>query len=258
MAIPILTLVFALAGETVLWAVSVRLRDATFIDAFWGAGFVLIAGASAVATPPTDARNALLLVLVTIWAARLGWHLFARWRRMGHEDSRYAAMRAKAGDTFAGWSLWSIFWVQGAIMWVISWPLQAAMAAPSVPFGWLDYLGSAIAMGGIVLETIADIQLARFMEDPKNRGKVLDTGAWAWSRHPNYFGDAATWWGLFLIALAGSGAWWTVLSPLLMTFLLLRVSGVALTEKDIAARRPGYVDYTKRTNTFIPRPPKRR
>ena len=113
-------------------------------------------------------------------------------------------------------------------------------------------------MGGIVLETIADIQLARFMEDPKNRGKVLDTGAWAWSRHPNYFGDAATWWGLFLIALAGSGAWWTVLSPLLMTFLLLRVSGVALTEKDIAARRPGYVDYTKRTNTFIPRPPKRR
>lgn len=256
MPAPLLTLILALLAETVLWAICVGLGDVTLADVFWGPGLVLMAGASAYAAPPTDARDLLLLTLVGVWAARLGWHLFARWRRAGREDRRYAAMRAKAGKRFAVRSLASVFWLQGAILWIVSWPLQAAMAAPPVPFGPIDLAGIVLAAGGIVLEGVADYQLARFMENPANHGKVLDAGAWAWSRHPNYFGDAALWWGLFLIALSGSGAWWTVLSPLLMTFILVRVSGVALTEKTIAMRRPGYADYMRRRPAFLPRPPR--
>ena len=258
MPAPLLTLILLLAAEAALWALSKRFRDATIADIFWGPGFVLVTLVSAAAAPPTDTRNLLLLALVTIWAVRLSGHLFLRWRHAGHEDRRYAAMRAQDGSAFEQRSLFIIFLAQGAAVWIVSWPLQAAMAAAPVPFGWLDLAGAIAAIAGFAVEAAADWQLARFGEAPNNRGKVLTSGLWAWSRHPNYFGDIVFWWGLFLIALAGSGAWWSVLGPLLMTFLLLRVSGVPLTEKNIVARRPAYADYARRTPAFVPKRPKTR
>lgn len=258
MTVPLLTLIIVLAWQTAVWAVSLRLRDVTIVDVLWGLSFVPVLLAVMVKSPPVTLRDELLLALITIWAVRLGWHIWSRWKRAGHEDRRYAAMRAKAGDKFARQSLFTVFWAQGFVTWIVSWPLQAALMAPPVPFGPLDYIGVTIAVGGMVLEAIADTQLTRFTEDPRNHGKVLTSGAWAWSRHPNYFGDAAMWWGLFLICLAASGAWWTVVGPLLMTFVLLRVSGVALTEKTITQRRPAYTEYIKRTPAFVPRRPRSR
>ncbi len=257
MPAPFLTLILLLAAEAALWAASRRLKDVTIADIFWGPGFILAAAVSATAAPPTDARNLLLLALVAIWAMRLTGHLFFRWRHAGQEDRRYAAMRATYGSAFEQRSLFIVFLAQGIAVWIVSWPLQAAMAAPPVAFGWLDLTGALIAAAGFALEAVADWQLAHFLERPDNRGKVLAGGVWAWSRHPNYFGDVAFWWGIFLIALAGSGAWWSVLGPLLMTFVLLRVSGVPLTEKDIVRRRPAYTDYMRRTSAFIPRRPLR-
>ncbi len=256
MPAPLFTLILVVLWQAGAWLLSQRLNDATVADVFWPLSFLGVMLVSAAAAPPTDARDVLLFGLVAVWAVRLSWHVLLRWRRAGHEDRRYAELRAKYGTAFGQKSLFVLFLPQGMVTWIASWPLQAGLAAPPIPFGWLDALGALLAAGGIALEAVADRQLSQFREDPHSRGKVMSAGVWAWSRHPNYFGDAAMWWGLFLIALAGSGAWWSVPGPLVMTFVLLRVSGVALTEKDIVRRRPAYADYMRRTSAFIPRAPR--
>jgi steroid 5-alpha reductase family enzyme len=253
----LLTLPVALAALTLLWLLSLILKDVSIVDIFWGPGFVLIAAATAWRAPPPDARSLLLLALVSLWAFRLAAHLFVRWRHLGHEDRRYMAMRKRSGAVFPVQSLFTVFWLQGVIMWIVSLPVQAALMAAPSPLGPLDYAGGAIAVAGLIVETIADMQLTRFVRDPANQGHVMDKGTWSWSRHPNYFGDTTVWWGLFLVSVAGSGAWWTAISPALMTFILLRVSGVTLLERNIANRRPGYAEYVRRTSAFVPLPPKR-
>jgi steroid 5-alpha reductase family enzyme len=254
MTTPILALIVILASTTLLWLLSLWLRDAGIIDIFWAPGFFIVAAISALRAEALSPRAILILVLTALWAERLGAHLLHRWRGFAHEDRRYTQMRAGGG--FWWKSLFRVFWLQAVILWIVSWPLQAAIAHGG-PLGPLDYLGGLVAFAGILIEATADFQLTQFKKDPASHGKVLDTGIWSWSRHPNYFGNAAMWWGYYLIALS-AGAWWTIFAPIVMTFFLLKVSGVALLEKDIAQRRPAYADYIRKTSPFMPWPPKKK
>lgn len=244
------------AAMVCLWLVSLTLKNASIADAAWGAGFAMTAWASlALAERPTP-RAWLLVALTTIWGLRLAGYLL--WRNWGEpEDRRYAAMRRASGPRFWLTSLLTVFLLQGALMWFISLPLQLAIArrAPA-PLGWLDLAGLLLWTTGFLFETVGDYQLARFKGDPQNAGQVLDRGLWRLTRHPNYFGDFCVWWGLYLIAAAG-GAAWTIASPLVMSYLLLKVSGATLLERTIADRRPDYAAYQARTNAFFPGPPRR-
>jgi steroid 5-alpha reductase family enzyme len=239
------------------WVVSLVIQDVSIIDVFWGLGFVLVSAAAIWRHGAPDRRGLLIFTIVTAWAVRLALHLFLRWRRLGHEDRRYAAMRRKAGPRFALISLFTVFWLQAGVLWVVSLPLQAAFAAAPSVLGPLDFVGAAIALAGLIIEALADLQLTRFSRDPANQGKVLDTGLWAWSRHPNYFGDTAMWWGVFLLCISASHAWWTIIGPIVMTYFLLNVSGVPMLERKMADRRPEYADYVRRTSSFVLWPPRR-
>lgn len=241
-----------------LWLLSLRLHDVSIVDVWWGPGFAVVAWIAYALGEGWPARGVLLAAAVSVWGLRLG--LYLAWRNHGKgEDPRYAAMRRRHGERFARVSLFSVFGLQGALQWIVSLPVQVAMALPG-PSSWTawDGLGCAALWLGIVWETTADVQLARFRSDPANRGRVLDSGLWAWSRHPNYFGDALTGWGIFCVAAATPAARWTVFAPALMTWLLLRVSGVALLERNIGERRPEYAEYVARTSAFLPWFPKRR
>ena len=246
-----------LALVTVLWGVSLAVRDSSIVDIFWGSGFVVIAWLGFAAGDDGGARSWLLALMVTAWGLRLSAYLARRNLGKG-EDHRYREMRRRHGDSWPLRSLFVVFWLQGALMWVVSLPVQAAMADPATAgLGPLDWIGVAVWAVGLGFEAAGDWQLARFKADPANRGRVMDRGLWRYTRHPNYFGDFCVWWGIWLVALAAGTAWWTVVGPLLMSFLLIRVSGVAMLERSIGKRREGYEDYAGRTSAFFPRPPRR-
>lgn len=242
-----------LAAAGITWIVSVILRNVTIVDSLWSLLFALGAFAYAKVIGMPGPRVTLLLTLVTLWALRLAVYL--SWRNLGHEeDRRYAAIRRRNEPNFAVKSLYLVFGLQAVLAWIISIPLLGAVANPG-PLGVLDYAGAALWLVGMVFEAGGDLQLTRFKADPANGGKVMDRGLWRYTRHPNYFGDFCVWWGFYLIALA-AGAWWSFLGPLLMSYLLLKVSGVRLLERDIGKRRPEYAEYIRRTNAFFPGPPK--
>ena len=242
---------------TALWAVSVAVRDTSIVDVFWGSGFVVVAWLGFALGDGSAERSLLLALLVTAWGLRLSAYLARRNLGKG-EDRRYAAMRERHGERWPLRSLFVVFWLQGALMWVVSLPVQVAMTEPApAGLGALDWIGVAVWAVGLAFESLGDRQLARFKADPANRGRVMDRGLWRYTRHPNYFGDFCVWWGIWLVALATGGAWWTVIGPLLMSILLIRVSGVALLERSIAKRREGYEDYVRRTSAFFPLPPRR-
>jgi steroid 5-alpha reductase family enzyme len=235
-----------------VWILSLPLKDASIVDIFWGLGFVLIAWAAFFRAEGFPGRQLLICILVTVWGLRLAGHI-ARRKRGSGEDRRYQAWRARHGKAFWWVSLFKIFGLQGFLLWVISLGIQAGQrAAQPQGFTWLDGLGLLVWMTGFFFEAVGDLQLARFKADPANRGKVMDRGLWAYTRHPNYFGEAVMWWGLFLIVLSAPGTLWTIVSPLTITFLLLKVSGVTLLEKNIEERRPKYRDYVRKTPAFIP------
>jgi steroid 5-alpha reductase family enzyme len=240
----------ALALMTVTWALSLVVRDASIADIAWGPVFALIAWLSVL---ESDSLGVSLpvAILVSAWAARLALHIALRHKG---EDPRYAAMRKRRGAAFPIWSLASVFWLQAVLATVVALPVIAATgrAGSSIPL----IAGFAIAAAGLAFEAVADIQLTRFRGDPAGAGQVLDTGLWRYSRHPNYFGESVFWWGMWL-GLAASGATpvWTVIGPVLITGLLIRVSGVTLLERSITSRRPGYADYVQRTSAFVPRRP---
>lgn len=237
----------------ITWVVSVVVDDVSIVDLVWGLGFVVVAWVTFSVIGDPGARRWLIVTLATVWGLRLSSYL--TWRNLGHgEDSRYQAMRAKSPDTFWWKSLLTVFLLQGVVMWVVSLPLQAGQVPVPGPLGWLDWVGVAAWTVGIFFETVGDAQLARFKADPANEGKVMDRGLWHYTRHPNYFGDFIVWWGLYLIAVS-AGAWWTVVSPVVMTILLMKVSGAGLLEKTITTRRPGYDEYIRSTNAFFPGPP---
>ena len=241
------------AAGLMVWAVSLRQKDVSIVDSLWSIMFLLAAVVYLVTATEPGPRAALVMVMVGLWSIRL--FAYITWRNWGEgEDYRYRQIRARNEPNFAIKSLYLVFGLQGVIAWIISLPLLVAIHNGG-PLGILDYLGVALWGVGMIFEAVGDWQLARFKAVPDNHGKVLDTGLWRYTRHPNYFGNACIWWGLFLTALA-AGGWWTVVSPMLMTFLLLKVSGVAMLEKDIGERRPAYRDYVQRTNAFLPGPPR--
>jgi len=243
-----------LAVVVITWLISLALRDASVIDPVWPLGFVAVAITAFIAGDGDEGRRLLLLVLVAVWGLRLSGYLVIRNAGKG-EDFRYAAMREKRGRNFWIISLVTVFMLQGVLMWIVSLPVQLA-AVPDRALGWLAVVGTVMWGIGLAFESIGDWQLARFRANPDNRGKVLDTGLWRYTRHPNYFGDFLVWWGIFLIAAESGPGAWGIAGPLLMTLLLVKVSGAGLLEKDIATRRPGYAQYVRRTSGFIPRPPR--
>jgi steroid 5-alpha reductase family enzyme len=240
-----------LGAALAIWAASVAKRDASIVDAFWGPMFVLATLAYAWPLADLPPRGVLVLVLVAAWALRLCVYIVAR--SWGHgEDYRYREIRRRNQPNFALKSVYLVFGLQAMLAWLISLPLLAAQTSP-VPLHALDAAGAALVVLGLAFESIADLQLARFKRDPANRGQVLDRGLWRYSRHPNYFGEACVWWGFGLIGLA-AGGWWSLVSSVLMTWLLVRVSGVALLEQTIVARRPAYAAYARKTSAFVPWP----
>lgn len=241
------------------WIASLVQHDVSLVDRTWS---IFITGAAAVyfvllpAPMGGFARGAWLLGLAVAWALRLSLYITAR--NWGHgEDRRYQEIRARNEPNFAFKSLYLVFALQAVLAWTVSAPFFAAMAGTR-PVGALDVIGLALAAFGIVFEAVGDAQMSRFKADPAHKGQVMDRGVWRYTRHPNYFGETCIWWGFWLVALgaAGWGGAWTIVSPILMTVLLLKVSGVSLLEKDIGERRPAYRDYIARTNAFFPGPPR--
>lgn len=247
---------FLLAVAT--WLASLARSDVSLVDRVWS---VLIAGAAvvyAVDLPDAGPRTPWLLALVIAWSLRLA--AFITWRNWGHgEDRRYQQIRARNQPHFDVKSLYLVFALQAVLAWIVATPFLVAIASDR-PIGAIDAAGIALAAFGTLFEAIGDAQMAAFKADAAHKGQVMDRGLWRYTRHPNYFGETCIWWGFWLIAIGAAGvvgAWWSIASPLLMTVLLLKVSGVSLLEKDISERRPAYRGYILRTNAFFPGPPRK-
>jgi steroid 5-alpha reductase family enzyme len=239
------------------WAVSVAIRNASIVDLIWGFGFVVVGWIARLTADGFTARQNLLVVLVTVWGLRLTAYL--TWRNHGQgEDYRYVKMREHWGPRFPLISLGTVFGLQGVLMWVVSLPIQLGQGDDEpTSLGVLAVLGTLLWAVGMFFETVGDWQLARFKADPASAGKVMDRGLWSWTRHPNYFGDFCVWWGLGLVALeTGWPGVIALIGPVVVSVLLLRVSGKALLERNLKRRRPGYEEYVARTSGFFPRPPR--
>jgi steroid 5-alpha reductase family enzyme len=245
---------FAIAIFTAAWCLSLALRNAGIVDILWGLGFIAIAWFAFAANSGSATPRALLVaILTTVWGLRLALYIGIRNAGAG-EDHRYAAWREESGSSFWWVSYFKVFLLQAVILWVVSSPLalvhtgsQPADLAP------VDLFGLGLWLFGFVYETVADWQLARFKREPSSSGKVMRSGLWSLSRHPNYFGEAVLWWGIGLLVLP-AGGWLSLLGPALITFLLLRISGVALLDRTMVERRPSYADYIRETPAFLPIP----
>jgi steroid 5-alpha reductase family enzyme len=237
-----------------LWVLSLLLRDVSIADLGWGPGFVIVTWIAFAAGEGYHGRRLLLVVLVSVWGLRLSSYLLVRKLSEGREDPRYTAMLERYGSRFPLISLGVVFLFQGVLIWVVSLPVQGL--APQLDrLGVLDWAGAGVWAVGLFFEAVGDGQLRRFKADPVNQGRVMDRGLWRYTRHPNYFGDFLIWWGIYLIALSG-GAWRTIVGPLVMSTLLINVSGKRLLETYMS-KRPGYAGYMARTSGFFPLPARR-
>ena len=234
------------------WFISVAYRNVTLVDSLWGLGFVLIAWLTFFLSDGYGGRKILIAILVTLWGLRLS--LYLSWRNWGKgEDPRYGTWRIKSGERFWLVSLFKVFILQALFLWVISLALQIGQLAETPrSFTWLDASGIIVWAIGFTFESLGDWQLARFKSDPASKGRVMDRGLWAYTRHPNYFGEFLVWWGIFLITLSTPNSWWTIISPIIITAVLLKMTGIPLTEQELVKNRPGYSDYVKRTSAFVP------
>jgi steroid 5-alpha reductase family enzyme len=236
------------------WLASLARHDVSLVDRAWALLVALPFVAYASVLPWGGTRTSVLALLLAVWALRLAGYV--TWRNWGHgEDRRYQAIRARNQPNFAFKSLYLVFALQAILGWIVSLPLLAVLAAPRA-WSAFDSVGAALAGVGIVFEAVGDQQLARFKASAANRGQVMDRGLWRYTRHPNYFGEFCVWWGFFAMALPAG--WWSIVSPLVMSVLLLKVSGAALLEQDIGERRPAYRDYIASTPAFFPGRPRRR
>jgi steroid 5-alpha reductase family enzyme len=241
----------ALAAFTALWLVSLALRNASIVDIFWGPGIVLVGWLYHLMASPRTGLGLLGCALVTAWGLRLAGHIAVR-NAGGGEDFRYRQWRERSGPAFWWVSLFKVFLLQAAVLWVVSSPLLLAQRS-GAGFGgrWLVGVGLLLWAVGFFFEVVSDWQLLAFKRDPANRGRILDRGLWRLSRHPNYFGEAALWWGIGLIA-ASAGGPLALIGPALLTFTLVKISGVAMLDRELATRRPGYTEYIARTPAFLP------
>lgn len=246
----------------ILWVIAIQIDDVSFVDAFWGGAMALLALASWIRLDQPGPLATMLMAMTVLWGLRLCLYLLLRWRREG-EDKRYARMLAKDREKgrFALAALIKVFLGQAVLLFIVCSPAQYGIlvAGAHSPISGLALVGGALWLIGIFFEWVGDWQLARFRRKRVNAGKVMDRGLWRYTRHPNYFGDACVWWGIWLAA--ASAGWWvaaiTFIGPLFLTFTLLRWSGAALLERGMDKRRPGYADYRKRTSAFLPMPPGR-
>jgi steroid 5-alpha reductase family enzyme len=256
-AVILINLGAVLAFMTVIWLLSVIKKKVSIVDGFWGLGFVLVAWLTFELSAGYAGRKLLIAVLITLWGVRLAAHIFYRsWG--APEDKRYQAWRQEHGDRYWYVSFVTVFLLQAVLLWLVSLAEQIGqLARTPAQLTWLDGLGVAVWAVGWLFESVADWQLLQFKRNPQNRGKIMDRGLWSYSRHPNYFGETLVWWGLFGLTLATPGGFWWIISPLLMTGLLLKVSGVALLDKTMLVTRPQYREYMARTSAFIPWFPKK-
>lgn len=247
----------ALAAVLLLWLLSIPLRDVSIIDMAFAAIIALLVIAARQVAGGAGPANDLTVALVAIWALRMTVYLVRR--NWGHgEDPRYSRLRSwvPEGRSFHWLSLRQVFLLQGVVIWLLTLPQQIAMVTgDQVAIGPLAWAGLALWLLGFFFETVGDWQLARFKADPANRGRVMDTGLWRYTRHPNYFGELTQWWGLFLIALASPWAWLGVVGPLVYSYLVINVTGQATLDKKLSREKPGYAEYVRRTSGLIPRPP---
>lgn len=246
-----------LALFTLLWLCSVKLKNVSIVDLFWGVGFVVVNAFYVFMSGDLTIRKYLMLVLVTIWGLRLSFYL--AWRNMGHgEDFRYREFRKKYGPQRYWWiSYFQTFLLQGVLTMIISLPLLGvSMGNTSDSLNLLDYCGILVWVIGFAFEAGGDYQLARFKNNPQNKGKVMCTGFWKYTRHPNYFGDSAVWWAYALFSIA-AGSYWQAIGSVVMTLLIIKVSGVALLEKTLNTTKPQYAEYIRKTNAFFPWFPKK-
>ena len=242
---------------TFLWIVSVFIKNVSIVDLFWGFGFVIVNAFYFLMSGDYNIRKLLLLTLVTIWGLRLT--IYLSWRNIGKgEDYRYQEFRQNYGPKNYWWfSYFQVFLLQGALIMIVSLPLLGAnFGSINNELSWLDYLGIIVWCIGFLFEAGGDFQLARFKQNPKNKGKVLNTGFWKYTRHPNYFGDSAVWWSFALFCMA-AGNYWQIIGAVIMTLLIIKVSGVSLLEKTLSNKKPQYNDYIKRTSSFFPWFPKK-
>ena len=238
------------------WIISLIIKNASIVDIVWGAGFAVTSWVLAATVDGDSGRQTLLAVMVGLWGMRLALYLAKR--NLGHgEDWRYKAMRKKKGKNFGIISLVTVFGLQGVLMWTVSLPVIIGNADDSPGVGPIAVMGILLWIVGLTFEAVGDYQLAKFKKDPNNATKVMDKGLWSLTRHPNYFGDALLWWGIGIVgAETGSGIF-GLIGPVVMTFFLLKISGVPMLERSLSRRREGYADYVARTSGFIPRPPKK-
>ena len=247
-----LTALYVILGVGVVsWIGSVIKRDVSFVDSLWSLFFLIAAIVFALSAEPLTPRGMIVLALVAIWALRLSIYITARnWGQ--EEDYRYQTIRENNEPGFAFKSLYIVFGLQGVLAWIVSLPLLPAILS-NQDLGLIDAAAVALWCVGFVFEAGGDYQLAKFKRNPNNKGKVMDSGLWRYTRHPNYFGDFCVWWAFYLFAVS-AGGWWSIASPIIMSLLLLKVSGVAMLEKTISDRRPEYANYIRRTNAFFPGP----
>jgi steroid 5-alpha reductase family enzyme len=245
-------LLIILVMMSLLWVASVILKNAGIVDIFWGTGFLIATTYYFLASDGDNLRRLILLICVALWSLRLS--VYIAWRNAGKgEDYRYRQFRKNYGEHRYWWiSYFQVFLLQGLLMWLISAPLLAAQYyGTEKSFGIIDIIAGAVWIIGFVFEAGGDYQLAVFKANPANRGKVLNYGFWKYTRHPNYFGDAAVWWSYGLFSIA-AGSWLPVLGPVLMTFLIIRISGVSLLEKNLTGTKPEYIKYKSTTSAFLP------
>jgi steroid 5-alpha reductase family enzyme len=246
----------------ILWMISVRIRDVSFIDAFWAYGMAIMASAAFMQTANPGSLAYMIWALTALWGIRLGTHLFLRWRKEGM-DPRYKKILGhamdKQGMSFAKAALLRAWAMQIPLLFMVCLPAQLGiLLADAAPVGPVAIIGAVIALIGIAFETIGDMQLKTFRSNPANKGKVLDSGLWKYTRHPNYFGDFCAWWGIWLVAAqTGWPVWIAIVGPLFLSFTLMKWSGAPLLEKSLKKNRPDYVDYIERTSGFFPMPPKK-
>lgn len=237
------------------WLLSLLKRDVSIVDSVWSLFFFSVTLLYFFNTQPNGPRSVWVLALIGLWAVRLCAYL--TWRNWGQpEDRRYQAIRQRNEPNFPTKSLWLIFFFQAVLAWVVSFPILPALKS-SLALGFLDGIGIIVFLFGLGFESLADWQMASFKAKPENHDQVMDSGLWHYTRHPNYFGEFSLWWGFYLLALSAGAPVWVLVSPLLMSFLLLKVSGVPLLEKELQERRPAYRDYQTRTSAFFPSLPKK-